>query len=77
MNIGAFNMTVIFSLIFGLYSLYFIMVLSEKKTTENIKIQAVSLSTENDPEAEQLLLDMWPEISKDNVLEENDGIKNI
>jgi two-component system nitrogen regulation sensor histidine kinase NtrY len=68
MNIGAFNMTVIFSLIFGLYSLYFIMVLSEKKTTENIKIQAVSLSTENDPEAEQLLLDMWPEISKDNVL---------
>ncbi len=65
---GVFNMTVIFSLLFGLYSLYFITVLSEKKTTENIKIQAVSLSTENDPEAEQLLLDMWPQILDDNVL---------
>ncbi len=67
-GLGHFNQTVIFSLLFGLYSLFIITVLSEKKTTENIKIQAVSLSTENDPEGEQLLLDMWPVISNDNVL---------
>ena len=67
-RLGLFNMTVIFSLIFGLYSLYFITVLSDNKTTENLKIQAVSLSTENDPEAEQLFLDLWPVISSDTFL---------
>jgi len=67
-NIGVFNMTVVFSLVFGVYSLYFITTLSEEKITENLKIQAVSLSTENDPEAENLLLDLWPVISKDDFL---------
>jgi two-component system nitrogen regulation sensor histidine kinase NtrY len=67
-NIGAFNMTVIFSLLFGIYLLYFIITLAEVKTTENLKIQAVSLSAENDPEAELLFIDMWPVISKDTVL---------
>lgn len=67
-NIGVFNMTVIFSLIYGVYSLYVITVFSEKKTTENLKIEAVSFSTENDPEAEHLLLDLWPDISADTTL---------
>jgi len=67
-NIGFFNMTVIFSLITGVYFLYFITVLSERKTTENLKIQTVSFSTENDPEAERLLLDLWPVIEKDTAL---------
>ncbi|MCX6254583.1 MAG: ATP-binding protein [Bacteroidia bacterium] len=67
-KVGLFNMTVIFSLIFGIYSLYFITILSEKKTTENLKIQAFSFSTENDPEAEHLLLDLWPVISNDTTL---------
>jgi two-component system, NtrC family, nitrogen regulation sensor histidine kinase NtrY len=67
-KIGHFNLTVIFSLIFGLYSLYLITVLSEKKTTENLKIQAVSFSTENDPEAEHLLIDMWPDMANDTEL---------
>ncbi len=65
---GMFNMTVIFSLISGFYFLYFITTLSEKKITDDIKIQAVSFSTENDPEAEALLLDMWPAIQKDTAL---------
>ena len=67
-DIGLFNMTVILSLITGVYFLYFITILSEKKTTDNIKIQAVSFSTENDPEAEHLLLDLWPGMEKDTVL---------
>ena len=62
------NISVIFSLIFGVYSLYFITILSEERTTENLKIQAVSFSTENDPEAEHLLLDLWPVISIDTML---------
>jgi len=65
---GIFNMSVAFSLIFGAYSLWFITMLSEKKTTENLKIQAVSFSTENDPEAEHLLLDLWPGLMKDTTL---------
>jgi two-component system, NtrC family, nitrogen regulation sensor histidine kinase NtrY len=65
---GLFNMTLLFSLVFGIYSLYFITNLSEEKISENIKIQAVSLSSENDPEAEHLLLDLWPSITNDTVL---------
>ncbi len=67
-QIGLFNMAVIFSLIFGIYALYFVTILSESKITENLKVQAVSLSTDNDPDAEQLFLDLWPVISKDTLL---------
>jgi len=67
-KIGLFNMAVAFSFIYGIYSLYFITILSEEKTTDNLKIKAVSLSAENDPDAEHLLLDMWPVISKDTIL---------
>jgi signal transduction histidine kinase len=67
-NLGPFRITVILSLISGVYFLYFITILSEKKTTENLKIQAVSFSTENDPEAEHLLLDLWPVLEKDTTL---------
>ena len=65
---GPFSITVILSLISGVYFLYFITILSDEKTSENLKIQAVSFSTENDPEAEHLLLDLCPEIEKDTVL---------
>ncbi|HEX2921268.1 MAG TPA: HAMP domain-containing sensor histidine kinase [Bacteroidales bacterium] len=63
-----FNLTIVSSFLFGLYSLYYITKLSDEKITENIKIKAVSYSTENDPEAENLLLDIWPVISKDTIL---------
>jgi signal transduction histidine kinase len=63
-----FPTTVLLALFFGLYSLWFITRLSEEKTTGNLKIQAVSYSTENDPEAEHLLLDIWPVISSDTIL---------
>ena len=68
-NAGLFNMSIIFSLALGLYSLYIITVNSEKKTDENLKVQAISLSTENDPEAENLLLDIWPVINSDSTLD--------
>ncbi|NMC38014.1 MAG: HAMP domain-containing protein [Bacteroidales bacterium] len=63
-----FNKSVIFSIIFGLYSLLIITVNSEKKTEEKINIQLLSYSTENDPTAEHLLLDIWPEIENDSML---------
>ncbi|HVN56903.1 MAG TPA: HAMP domain-containing sensor histidine kinase [Bacteroidales bacterium] len=67
-NIGKFNMTVIFSLYFGLYSLFYLITLSEKKNTENKKVMAVSYSSDHDPEAENMLLDIWPSFSKDTVI---------
>ena len=63
-----FNIAVIQALIIGLYSLYFITTLSQERAIENIKIQAVTFSTENDLEAEFLLLDIWTEISSDEAL---------
>jgi two-component system nitrogen regulation sensor histidine kinase NtrY len=65
---GKFNMTVIFSVLFGLFSTYYLLTLSEKKNIENIKVLAVSYSSENDPEAEHLLLDIWPALSSDTTL---------
>ena len=65
---GLFNILVSFSLILGLYYLIFITVLSEEKTTEKVKIPAVTYAEENDPEAEHLLLNMWPKISGDSLL---------
>jgi two-component system nitrogen regulation sensor histidine kinase NtrY len=67
-RINKFTSTVLFSLLFGLYSVYYIIVLSEKKNSENTKVLAVSYSSENDPQAEQLLLDLWSRISADTVL---------
>lgn len=69
-NIGRFNTTVLFSLYFGIYSLYYITDLSEKKSIENKKIMAVSYSNEHDPEAENLLLNIWKGLSTDTVLKE-------
>jgi len=65
---GLFNISAVLSLIFSIYFLYQITVLSEEKINEKLKIQAVTYSTENDPEAEHLLLDMWPVISNDTLL---------
>ena len=67
-KIGVFNEAVILSLVFGLFSLYKITFLSEAKTIDNLKIQAVSFSTDNDPEAEHLILDFWPQMQKDTIL---------
>ena len=66
-KIGSFSMSVVFSMIFGLYSVFNITIFSEKKTTDNLKIQAISLSADNDPEAEHLLLDFWSELEKDTL----------
>jgi len=65
---GKLNMTVIFSVLFGLFSTYFLLVLSEKKNVENIKILDVAYSSENDPEAEHLLLNIWPALSADTTI---------
>jgi two-component system, NtrC family, nitrogen regulation sensor histidine kinase NtrY len=67
-KIGVFNLALISSVIFGFFSLALITVLSEEKIAANLKIQAISFSTENDPEAELLILDLWPVISKDTTL---------
>lgn len=64
-NFSMFSMVVIFSVILGLYALFVITRFAEKKSDENLKIQALSFSTENDPEAEHLLLDIWPVLKND------------
>ncbi|MCU0456192.1 MAG: HAMP domain-containing protein, partial [Bacteroidales bacterium] len=64
----SFGLTALFSLVLGLYALYMITIYSEERNVENMKIQALSFSSENDPEAEHRLLDLWPAIKSDTVL---------
>ncbi len=63
-----FTRLVVISLVLGLYSLFIVTRQSERKMEENVKIELVTYSTENDATAEHLLLDMWPVISSDTVL---------
>ncbi|NLK54131.1 MAG: HAMP domain-containing protein [Bacteroidales bacterium] len=63
-----FNRSLVLSLALSVYSLFVIAYYSSEKNKENIKIQLLSYSTENDPTAEHLLLDMWPVISSDTTL---------
>jgi two-component system, NtrC family, nitrogen regulation sensor histidine kinase NtrY len=67
-QVAIFNMTVVFSILLGIYCLFNILTLSEVKETENLKVLAVSYTNENDPVAEHLLLDIWPLLSNDNEL---------
>jgi signal transduction histidine kinase len=65
---GKLSIPLFFSLTAGIYSLMVITAFSEEKANEILKVHALSLSTENDPEAEHLLLDMWPVLQNDAVL---------
>ena len=63
-----FNLTVFVSVFFALYALYYVIKLSEKKSMEQRKVLAVAYSTEHDPVAEHLLIDLWPSLSSDTIL---------
>ena len=65
-----FNMTLVFSVILSIYSLWLITDYSSKKSDEILKVQALTYSTDNDPGAENLILNMWPLISSDSLLTE-------
>lgn len=67
-HFGKLSISVFFSILAGIYSIVIITAFSEKKTDENLKVHALTLSTENDPEAEHLLLDMWPLLKSDTLL---------
>lgn len=63
-----FVLSLTYAVVVSIYALLEITILSERRITENIKTQAFSFSIENDMKAEQLLLDMWPEMLNDETL---------
>jgi signal transduction histidine kinase len=76
-NPGIFNLSVLFSLFLSFYFTSDILEHSDTRATENKKVLAVSYSTENDPEAEHLLLDIWPEFSADTIIKAALGKEQI
>lgn len=62
---------VAFSLLFGIYSTFVIINISEKKEKKEREVVAVNISTERDPVAELLLEEVGPKISKD------EGLKHL
>jgi len=67
-KITGFNLMLLISLFFTVYTLYFVITLSEEKSIAKKKVMAVTYSTEHDPEAEHLLINIWPAISSDSLL---------
>jgi signal transduction histidine kinase len=59
---------VAFSLLFGIYSTFVIIDISEKKEKQEREVVAVNISTERDPVAELLLEEVGPKISEDEGL---------
>ncbi len=62
---------VVFSLLFGVYSTFVIIDISEKKEKQEREVVAVNISTERDPVAELLLEEIGPNISED------EGLKHL
>lgn len=67
-KLGTFNLSVVYSLLISIYALTVIAVHSENRRDDRIKIQALDFSIENDPNAEILLLDIWPKMNADTAL---------
>lgn len=65
---SGFNIALIISLIFSVYTLYFVISLSGEKSVARKKVLAVTYSSEHDPEAEHLLINLWPALSADSSL---------
>jgi signal transduction histidine kinase len=64
------NVSVTFALIAAAYSAYVIPGLTFQKETENLKVISANFSNQNDIYGEALLLDLWPDLETDSLLNE-------
>ncbi|MEA1886288.1 MAG: HAMP domain-containing sensor histidine kinase [Bacteroidota bacterium] len=64
------NISVSFAIITAAYAAYLIPGLAWQKETEKLKVISVNFSNQNDIYGEALLLDLWPELEKDSLLQE-------
>ena len=62
------NVSVTFALIAAAYSAYIIPALTFQKETENLKVITANFSNQNDIYGEALLLDLWPDLERDSLL---------
>ena len=66
--ISFLNLTAIYAAITSLYATAIIIRFSDIRENENLKVLAVSLANDNDLVAESMLIDIWPVIKDDSVL---------
>lgn len=64
------NVGVTFALIAAAYSAYIIPGLTFQKETENLKVISANFSNQNDIYGEALLIDLWPDLKTDTLLNE-------
>lgn len=72
--LGNFFAAILYALLTSAYILNVASTLNVKRTDEELKIQALSFSVENDIEAELLLLDIGSQLDKDEMLNEIMGV---
>ena len=69
-KVKVINISVTFALVAAAYTAYIIPSLTWQKETEKLKVISVNFSNSNDIYGEALLLDMWPELETDSLLNE-------
>jgi signal transduction histidine kinase/uncharacterized membrane protein YciS (DUF1049 family) len=59
---------VAFSLLTALFSTFLILKYSDIREDRNMEVMAISLANDNDMVAEDMLIDMWPDLENDTIL---------
>jgi signal transduction histidine kinase len=59
---------VAFSLLTALFSTFVVLKYSDIKEDRNMEVMAISLANDNDMVAEDMLIDMWPDLKNDTIL---------
>jgi len=62
------SLLIAFSILTALFSTFLILKYSDIKENRNMEVMAISLANDNDMVAEDMLIDMWPELENDTIL---------
>ena len=62
------SLLIAFSVLTALFSTFLVLKYSDIKEDRNMEVMAISLANDNDMVAEDMLIDMWPDLKNDTIL---------
>lgn len=70
LTLSLFSSVVVYAVLTGIYTTAIVTKQSEIRDNENLKVLAVSLASDNDMIAESMLIDIWPALNNDTLLQD-------